>query len=126
MSKLIITSISLFLFSVSSAYASSSLAEILASEKKLEQVAAKKTVDEVFETIKSALVRGESVQIRNFGTFYLQKREARKAVNPKTKAVIDVPARNYARFRVSENFKQKLFNSQQETVAIDTTSKPLQ
>lgn len=93
------------------ASASTPLPEILSNEKKLDQETAKKTIDEVFDCIKNSLAKGESVQIRNFGTFYLQKRQARKGINPKTKAPIDIPARSYARFRASENLKEKIFSA---------------
>ena len=111
MKKIIVYILFVSFYSLNAAFASTQLSEILVNEKNLDQNLAKQTVEQVFDSIKAALARGESVQVRNFGTFYLQRRKERNAINPKTKAAIKVPARNYARFRASDNFKEELFKS---------------
>ena len=59
----------------------------------VEQIAAKtgltKTdtalvVEGVLESLKEALISGETVEIRGFGTFKIKKRAARRARNPRT------------------------------------------
>ena len=86
------------------------LAIIIEDSTGLDQRAAKDRIEEVFFAIESALLTGKSVQIRSFGTFYLQSRQARLARNPGTGKKVKVPPRKYPRFRSSEVLK-KLINS---------------
>ena len=103
MFKYLLITISLL---ASSAFASNSLIDVIQRESELDRPEAKQSVELIFSSIKSALEKGENVQIRNFGTFYLQHREARKGINPKTKEGIKIPARRYPKFRASENLKK--------------------
>ena len=91
---------------VTNAFASTSLVDLVQRESELERPEAVESIEHVFNSIKSALEKGEDVQIRNFGTFYLQNRKARKGINPRTKEQIDIPARSYPKFRASENLKK--------------------
>ena len=102
---LIIGSLFLTLCSTN-AFASNSLVEVVQRESELERLEAVESIEHVFSSIKSALEKGEDVQIRNFGTFYLQNRKARKGINPKTREEIEIPARSYPKFRASENLKK--------------------
>ena len=91
---------------VTNAFASTSLVDLVQRESELERLEAVESIEHVVNSIKSALEKGEDVQIRNFGTFYLQNRKARKGINPKTREQIDIPARSYPKFRASENLKK--------------------
>ena len=51
-------------------------------------------VDTIFDLIKNSLAQGERIDIRNFDNFSLHKRRARKARNPKTGRVIEVPPKS--------------------------------
>tara|TARA_Y100001935_G_C17231330_1_gene470572 strand:- start:752 stop:1033 length:282 start_codon:yes stop_codon:yes gene_type:complete len=63
---------------------------------------------EVFsETIKKALIDGKSVELRNFGTFFIKKiKEKHSARNPKTGELIYIPEKNRVRFKASKKLKQ--------------------
>ena len=91
---------------VTNAFASTSLVDLVQRESELERLEAVESIEHVVNSIKSALEKGEDVQIRKFGTFYLQNRKARKGINPKTRERIDIPARSYPKFRASENLKK--------------------
>jgi integration host factor subunit beta len=56
--------------------------------------------------MKDSLAQGERVEIRNFGNFSLRKREARKARNPKTGEVVDVPAKRVPFFKAGKELKE--------------------
>lgn len=62
--------------------------------------------DDIFNSIKNSLAHGERVEIRNFGNFSLHKREARKARNPKTGEVADVPAKSVPFFKPGKELKE--------------------
>lgn len=65
-------------------------------------------VDTVFESIKSALQKGEKVEIRGFGNFKLKERKPRKARNPKTGESVDVPEKKAIRFKVGKALKEAM------------------
>ncbi len=112
--KYLILSIGILLSSicgvVNDANASSYLVEQIQKESDFEKAEAEGHLKLVFSAIKSALKDGQEVKIRNFGTFYLQKRKARTGINPKTQEQIEIPARNYPKFRASKNFKELVRN----------------
>ena len=73
--------------------------------KKAENLTKKQTevvVETIFESVKEALTRGDKVEIRGFGNFRLRKRDARKARNPKTGVVVDVPEKMVPFFKVGK------------------------
>jgi len=69
-----------------------------------QQIAA--IIDDIFDSIKNSLAHGERVEIRNFGNFSTRKREARKARNPKTGEVADVPAKRVPFFKAGKELKE--------------------
>ena len=58
--------------------------------------------DVFLKGIKNALERSERVTIKNFGSFFLQDRKARTALNPKNQEKIDVPAKTVIKFKSSK------------------------
>lgn len=51
------------------------------------------------EAITAAVAKGDSVQFIGFGTFSVQKREARTGRNPQTGAEMKIQAKNVVRFK---------------------------
>ncbi|MDJ0721969.1 MAG: HU family DNA-binding protein [Desulfobacterales bacterium] len=76
------------------------VAEIVATKKEAQAV-----VDCVFDSITAALKSKDSVQISSFGSFKVNKRDARKGRNPQTGAAIDIPARNVPKFTPGKALK---------------------
>ncbi len=62
-------------------------------------------VDEIFETIKSALERGEKVKISGFGNFVVREKRARKGRNPQTGEEIIIEERRVMTFKPSQILK---------------------
>jgi DNA-binding protein HU-beta len=56
-------------------------------------------IDVITESMKNALVSGEKVTLVGFGTFSSSSRKERKGRNPKTGAVIDIPAKKVVKFK---------------------------
>lgn len=65
-------------------------------------------VDALFEILKSALARGEDVQIRGFGRFRVSFQWARKGRNPQTGEMIMLRSRRRVCFRPSRSWKDRL------------------
>ena len=64
-------------------------------------------IDTFNETIKLALLKGNSVELRNFGTFFVKKiKENPSARNPKTGKLVYVPEKNKIRFKASKKLKK--------------------
>jgi integration host factor subunit alpha len=61
-----------------------------------------------FETVKTALVRGEDVKIRGFGKFQVKFKWARKGRNPRTGEMILISSRRTVAFKVSSKLRRKL------------------
>ena len=64
-------------------------------------------IDTFFESIKEALREKKAIEIRGFGTFFINEiKEKYSARNPKTGGLIYVPKKNKVRFRASKKFKE--------------------
>ena len=65
-------------------------------------------VDALLESIKDALAEGDKVEIRGFGNFRIRKRETRKARNPRTGKVVQVPPKKVPYFKAGKELKEKV------------------
>ncbi|MCG8359732.1 MAG: HU family DNA-binding protein [Kiloniellales bacterium] len=65
-------------------------------------------VDAVFDTITSALKKGDDVRLVNFGTFAVTRRAASEGRNPRTGERIQIPASNQAKFKAGKGLKDAL------------------
>ena len=71
----------------------------VAEKAGLSKVDAKKAVEAFVETVSSELKKGGKVALLGFGSFSVAEKAARKGVNPKTKAPINIPARKTVKFK---------------------------
>lgn len=67
-------------------------------------------VDNVLGFIGNAAKDEKTLQLKNFGTFEVKTRAARKARNLRTNEVIDVPEKKYVHFKASKNISTYSFN----------------
>ena len=67
----------------------------------LSRAEARKIFDETFDELSDALVRGEPVKLRNFGTFNLRAKRQRTGRNPKTGVEAVISARRVVTFHPS-------------------------
>src|SRR4051794_22894537 len=81
------------------------MAKHISDELGLSLKTATAAVDLIFAEIKSALVRGDTVQIYQIGKFLRVLRQARKGVNPATGQYIDIPESFTVAFKVSSALK---------------------
>lgn len=66
---------------------------------------AQAAVDTVFDTIKKAMKKKETVTLIGFGTFKVDKRKARKGRNPQTGEEIKIKAKKVPKFVAGKALK---------------------
>lgn len=69
---------------------------------------AEAVVDAILGRIEEALAAGDTVELRNVGTFSIRRREAREARNPRTGAKIEVPTKTDMHFKPGKAIRQRL------------------
>jgi nucleoid DNA-binding protein len=57
-----------------------------------------------------ALKKGEKVEIRGFGSFTIRERDAREARNPKSGAVVNIPAKKVPFFKTGKELRERVDN----------------
>ncbi len=80
----------------------------IADQTNVKQVLVKKIVQKTFDAIIDALVRGEKVELRNFGVFKIKERKSRTGRNPRTGEVVPVPPRKVVVFKPGLDMKHKV------------------
>jgi nucleoid DNA-binding protein len=81
------------------------LVDILATKHGLSKAAANDILGDLIETIRTAVKKGDAVQLVGFGTFKSIKRGARKGKNPATGEAIKIPATTAPKFVPGAKFK---------------------
>lgn len=84
------------------------MAEWLFQELGLNKREAKEFVDAFFESIRTALERGEQVKLSGFGNFDLRDKNQRPGRNPKTGEEIPISARRVVTFRPGQKLKSRV------------------
>lgn len=65
-------------------------------------------IEEVFETIKITLEKGEKVKISGFGNFNIRQKRARRGRNPQTGSEITIDERRVMTFKASQLLKKAI------------------
>lgn len=84
------------------------IVEIIAEEAHLSKKEARTAIDIVFDNIEQALLKGQEVNITNFGVFTPKKRQRRDGTDPKTHQRIVIEETNSITFRPCKLLKAKL------------------
>ena len=61
-------------------------------------------IDAALEAAVEAVKKGEGVQLVGYATIAIANRSARKAKNPRTGAIVDVPAKKIVRIKPGAKF----------------------
>ncbi len=86
----------------------SQLIEALAKEESLPIKKAEEVVNTVFGDMEKALINGERVEIRGFGSFKVKQYEGYKGRNPKTGEMITVGRKKLPFFKVGKDLKERV------------------
>ena len=80
----------------------------LATKAGLTKVDAAKAVDGFVEVVSKELSKGGEVRLVGFGTFAVAKRKATEGRNPRTGAVIKIPASKQPKFKPGKALKDQV------------------
>ena len=80
----------------------------VAEQSGLSKVDSKKAVEAFIQTISNETKEGGKISLLGFGSFSTTEKAARKGVNPKTKEVIDIPARKVVKFKAGAELTDKI------------------
>src|SRR3954462_10623656 len=97
-----------------------------ATKKDTEQV-----IDAVLASLSEALVKGEKVDLRGFGSFQVSGKKERQGRNPRTGETMTIAARNVAVFKPSKELSGRLNGGSEDRaeaggVNTDTLAQPQQ
>lgn len=84
------------------------LAKEVARDMGLSQAFIRDVIDGVLRGIHNSLVRGERVELRNFGVFTPRMVRERVVKIPKTRKKIRLPQRTVVRFKPGKELKEKV------------------
>lgn len=73
------------------------------SKKEIEVV-----VNTIFDSMRQALIRGDRIEIRGFGSFTIKYRESRQGRNPKTGSSVFIPAKRVPFFTVGKELRERV------------------
>ena len=69
---------------------------------------AERIVNTIFETIAAALVRGDRIEIRGFGSFAVKEQAPRVGRNPRTGETVHVAAKLRPYFRSGKELRRRI------------------
>ncbi len=69
---------------------------------------AEQGVNLFFQAIKEAILKGEEIEIRGFGSFRFRNRTSRAGRNPRTGATVKVPPKKVLYFKPSKILKEMI------------------
>ncbi len=77
----------------------SELIDAIASNSGLTKKQSKEALEGFVTSVKASLKTGDKISLVGFGSFSVNTRSARTGHNPRTKAVINIPAKKVIRFK---------------------------
>lgn len=86
----------------------SDLINILVVKRGVTQKQAEATIETIFESMKTALCRGENIEIRGLGAFHVKHYEGYQGRNPKTGEVIPVKPKRGILFRTGKELRDRV------------------
>jgi len=86
----------------------SDLIDALASDLKVPVHEAASIVDTLLATMTDSLCRGESIEIRGFGSFVVKRYQAYEGRNPKTGKLIHVRQKKLPFFKVGKELREQV------------------
>ena len=86
----------------------SQIVDVVAKNAGLKKKEAEAAVAAFVDAVADALIAGEKVQVSGLGTFEVKTKAARTGRNPKTQAVINIPASKRPAFTAGKALKEAL------------------
>ena len=86
----------------------SELIEILSEKKNISYKKSEEIVNTIFDVMSDALINGERIEIRGFGSFVINEYKSYVGRNPKTGESIDVKPKKLPFFKVGKELKERV------------------
>jgi len=84
------------------------LVDKIAAKAGLTKVASEKALNAFLASVSDVLLKEGRLTLTGFGTFAVETRQARKGRNPRTGAVITIPAGKAVKFRPGKKLKESI------------------
>ena len=84
------------------------LAKAIHRKMGFSQRSAEEIVDTFFATMKSTLLKGESIKLVHFGTLSVRNKSPRKGRNPRTGEAMEISSRSMVSFKPSKGLRMKI------------------
>lgn len=84
------------------------LIKLIHAKSKVDPIVIEKCLDAFILVVKDMLQRGESLNLRNFGTFMLKKRSSKLGRNFETNSSVLIPEHFVPCFKPSKNFAKRI------------------
>jgi len=82
----------------------SGLIEAIAAKAQVSKAEAGKVLDAALDAIVEAVKKGEGLQLVGFANFAVANKPARQAKNPRTGAIVNVPAKKVVKIKPGAKF----------------------
>lgn len=86
----------------------SDLVNLLVEQKNISQKQAEQAVEQIFDAMTEALVRGENIEIRGLGAFHVKTYKGYTGRNPKTSEPIEVRPKRGVLFRTGKELRDRV------------------
>ena len=83
----------------------------IANKTGVEKVAVQAVIESFMDAVKSAMMNGENVYLRGFGSFTIKRRAEKTGRNISKNTTIIIPAHNIPSFKPAKTFVAKVKNS---------------
>lgn len=83
----------------------SELIDALAARGELSRARAEEVVNGIFDVMRDALLRGEGIEVRGFGSFSVRTYAAYEGRNPRTGAPVSVASKKLPFFKVGKDLR---------------------
>ena len=80
------------------------LIEAVAAKAQVSKAEAAKVIDAALEAAVEAVKKGEGVQLVGYATIAVAEKAARQAKNPRTGAIVNVPAKKVVKIKAGSTF----------------------
>ena len=95
----------------------SELIEKIVGKTNLPNQAIELAVRTMFNSMSDAMIRGERIEIRDFGSFVARHYSARRSRNPRTGESVDVPAKRRPFFKVGKELAERVDHKRDSNVS---------
>lgn len=83
----------------------------IANKTGIEKIAVQSVVETFMESVKSAMIKGENVYMRGFGSFIIKERAEKTGRNISKNTTIIIPAHKIPAFKPAKSFVNEVKNN---------------